>query len=162
MKRSNIFFLLLALLSAGIISCTTPQKNFSGNYLYETECLGTENDGSQTVKAWGNGMRRNEAIDAARKNAVRDVLFKGIRNGRSDCNVIPVINEPNAREKYAEYFNTFFADDGIYNEYISKKYVMAKIEKGGTQSGSRKTYGVVVRVLRQDLINRMKKDGILN
>ena len=64
-----------------------PQKKIAGNYTYETECMGIEMDGSQTLKAWGYGKNRIDAVEQAKKNAVRDVLFKGIRNGKTECNI---------------------------------------------------------------------------
>lgn len=161
MKPIQVISLLILPLFSAIMSCTSPQKEISGNYKYETFCLGQENDGSVTLKAWGYGLHRPEAVEAARKNAVSDVLFKIIRNGRDGYTVLPVINETNAREKYADYFNTFFADDGPYTEFITKKYLFAPKVKGGKQSGARVSFGVMVRVMRQELILRMKKDGIL-
>ena len=143
-----------------LVSCKSPQKAISGNYSYKTECLGMENDGSQTVKAWGNGRSRDEAVEDARKTAVRDVMFNGIRNGKPDCNVNPVVGEVNARDKYAEYFNKFFADKGAYTQFISEKYNM-EVTIGAKQAGVLETYGVIVRVLRQDLIVKMKNEGIL-
>lgn len=127
---------------------------------FETECLGVEEDGTQTLRVWGSGKNKNDAQDQARKNAVRDVLFKGIRNGVEGCNVKPLVTEANAREKYEDYFNKFFRDDGKYEKYVSNKdskQKMKKIEK--TDMGVRVV--LIVRVLRPKLKEQMKKDGIL-
>ena len=110
---------ILTLLSI-FFSCST-QKTVSTNYSYSTECLGVELDGSQTLKAWGNGRNREDAVEQAKKNAVRDVIFKGIREGKQDCNQKPLVFEVNAQEKYEDYFNKFFADGGEYRNYISLK-----------------------------------------
>ena len=32
----------------------------------------------RTLRAWGRGKNRTDAIEQAKKNAVRDVLFKGV------------------------------------------------------------------------------------
>ena len=37
---------------------------------FETECLGIEGDGSQTLRAWGTGRNRADAVEQAKKNAV--------------------------------------------------------------------------------------------
>lgn len=150
-------------------SCWTssPQQRISARYTdsFETECLGVELDGSHTVKAWGNGRNRKDAVEQAYKNAVRDILFKGITKGRSDCSARPVVPEANAQEKYAEYFNTFFADGGLYTTFVNK-------EDGGHQNlevyeqrklyGEQESaYGITVRVLRSKLVAKMLDEGII-
>lgn len=156
---------LVSLLAASTIHFTScdPQKKIAGNYTYETECMGVEMDGSQTLKAWGSGRNRWDAVDQAKKNAIRDVLFKGIRHGKTECEVKPVIFEVNAQEKYEDYFNKFFADGGEYKNYVSMKdeSIMPKITKDRKGAGSEVTEGVIVRVLRADLKKKMMADKIL-
>lgn len=157
-----IYTKLLLLVSIALISCN-PQKKTAGNYSYKTECLGIEMDGSQTVKAWGNGRNRHDAIEQAKKNAVNDVLFNGIYEGKQDCEKRPVVAEVNARQKYEDYFNKFFSDNGEYKKYVSLKderigQKVARDRKGSRQSV---THGVVVRILRAELKKKMIEDGIL-
>lgn len=164
MKTKTILSaIMMASLAIMIFSCK-PQSDISGNYKFETECIGVELDGSQTLKVWGNGRTRADAIEQAKKNGVRDVLFKGIRNGTSDCNVKPVLSEVNIQEKNEDYFFKFFTDGGPYKEFISLRpgkgittnEVVYKSTSGGTQY-----YGVIIRVLRADLKARMIQDNIL-
>jgi len=120
-------------------------------------------DGSQTVKAWGNGRNRWDAIEQAKKNAVKDVLFNGIYEGKQECEKRPVVAEVNAQQKYETYFNKFFADDGEYKNFVSLKderigQKVSRDRKGARQSV---THGVVVRVLRAELKQKMIEDGIL-
>jgi len=157
-----IYTKTLFLISIVLISCNS-QKKIAGNYSYKTECLGIEMDGSQTVKAWGNGRNRWDAIEQAKKNAVKDVLFNGIYEGKQECEKRPVVAEVNAQQKYETYFNKFFADDGEYKNYVSLKderigQKISRDRKGARQSV---THGVVVRVLRAELKQKMIEDGIL-
>jgi len=127
-----LFFILV------LFSCS-PQKKIAGNYSYKTECLGVEMDGSQTVKVWGNGRNRWDAIEQAKKNAVKDVLFNGIYEGKQECEKRPVVAEVNAQQKYETYFNKFFADDGEYKNYVSLKderigQKISRDRKGARQS----------------------------
>ena len=143
----------------------TPQNKISGNYTYETECLGVELDGSQTLKTWGSGKNRADAVEQAKKNAVRDVLFKGISKGKNECNQKPVIFEINAQEKYEDYFNKFFADGGAYKEFISMKdeSIIPMLFKDRKKAADyQEMYGVIVRVLRAELKKKMIADKILN
>lgn len=154
---SAFLFVILVLFSC------SPQKKIAGNYSYKTECLGVEMDGSQTVKVWGNGRNRWDAIEQAKKNAVKDVLFNGIYEGKQDCEKRPVVAEVNAQQKYETYFNKFFADDGEYKNFVSLKdeRIGQKISRDRKGSRQSVTHGVVVRVLRAELKQKMIEDGIL-
>lgn len=166
MKRSTIKFLSVALIALSTVTISTscaPQKHTAANYNIETECMGVELDGSQTVKAWGRGKDRNDAVEQARKNAVRDVIFKGIRKGSDECNMKPLIVEVQAQEKYEDYFFAFFADGGKYAEFVSDvdESLFPKIGKDRRAQGSEVSYGVIIRVLRQELKRQLKQDNIL-
>lgn len=127
---------------------------------FETECLGVELDGSQTVRAWGKGKNKADAIEQARKNAVRDVLFKGITSGSGECNKRPMITEVNAQEKYEYYFNAFFKDGGAYKNYVSSEDEK-RTSRIKAKHSTQENYGVVVRVKRAELRERLIEDNIL-
>ncbi|MBL0047198.1 MAG: hypothetical protein IPP32_03775 [Bacteroidetes bacterium] len=156
---------LISVLIASMLyfSACHPQKKIAGNYTYETECMGTEMDGSQTLKAWGYGKNRVDAVEQAKKNAVRDVLFKGIRNGKTECNVKPVVFDVNAQEKYEDFFNKFFADGGDFTQYVNQKDepLIPKVLKDRKAADTGVEYGVIVRVLRAELKKRMIAENIV-
>ena len=141
------------------------QRNSNiGRYTLETECLGVEMDGSVTLRAWGTGRNRFDAVDQAKKNAVRDVLFKPTRNGSSDCNPHPLVPEVNAEMKYEDYFNRFFSDRrGSYKKFCSGKdeRISNKIFRRGMGDSKMVTYSVIVRVLRSELKEQLREDGII-
>jgi hypothetical protein len=120
-------------------------------------------DGSQTLKAWGNGRNRGDAVEQAKKNAVRDVLFNGINEGRQDCERRPLVPEVNAQKKYEDYFNKFFADGGEFKNFISLKdeKILDKISRDKQKARESVTHGLVVRVLRAELKQKLIADGIL-
>ena len=149
----------LALISVMLIACS-PKKTVTASYTYETECLNRELDGSETLRAWGSGRNRSDAIEQAKKNAVRDVLFKGIRNGNGGCSTRPLITAVNAEEKYEDYFNSFFRDGGAYKNFVSMadtKFNSSRSESTGLQD----KYGIVLRVLRSELKEKLIQDEIL-
>ena len=148
----------ICLLFAG---CKTSHK-LSGNYIHEIECMGAELDGSVTLKTWGKGRNRADGIEQARKEALYAVLFVGIRNGKQDCDVRPILNAPNIRESKAEYFNVFFQDGGEYLKFVSNQdKSFGKIERAKGRDGEF-MFGFVTRVMRSELKKHMIKDGILN
>lgn len=138
-------------------------KTVAGNFNYKTECLGSELDGSITVKAWGNGRDYSDACEQAMKNAVSDVLFKGIIEGKDECSPRPLVPEVNARQKHEVYFNRFFADGGEFRKYVSLKDERATDRPKRDRMDARQsvTHGVVLRILCAELKNKLIEDGIL-
>ena len=140
---------------SGIISDLTAQRNSNiGYYTIESECLGSELDGSITLRAWGTGRNRFDAVDQAKKNALREVIFKGIRKGSPECNQRPLLPEVNAEMKYEDFFNRFFSDrTDDYKKFCSGKdeRLDNKIFRRGMGDSKMVTYSVIVRVLRAEL-----------
>ncbi len=155
MKNVIIASFILTLL---IYSCGSQKNEILEYYSYETECLGVELDGSQTLRALGKGKNKKDAIEQAEKNALNDVMFKGIRKGKSECSMIPLVVEVNARNNHEKYFNNFFEKNRIYSKYISYKDGSFK-EKHS--SDTEVVYGITVRVLRSKLKKRLIKDDII-
>jgi hypothetical protein len=142
----------------------TAQKNENiGNISYESECMGVELDGSVTLKAWGNGRNYLDASEQAKKNAVRDVVFVGIKKGSSECNSFPLLKNQSAKFDNEDYFNVFFADGGKYSQFVSMKdeRVMEKVKRDKKKNGETRTHGLVVRVNRSALKQELTKDGII-
>lgn len=132
----------------------------AGAFAQETECISKEMDGSLTVRVWGTGRNRTDALEQAKKQAVYDVLFKGITRGNTDYNMRPIMTEVNARQRYQDYFDIFFMDRGEYRKYISME------DKRAGSTRTRRNYrdvtvGTTVRVLVPQLRARLKEDGLL-
>lgn len=140
---------------SGITSDLTAQRNSNiGYYTIESECLGSELDGSITLRAWGTGRNRFDAVDQAKKNALREVIFKGIRKGSPECNQRPLLPEVNAEMKYEDFFNRFFSDrTDDYKKFCSGKdeRLDNKIFRRGMGDSKMVTYSVIVRILRAEL-----------
>lgn len=158
MKKIFITCVLLVVTIAALA-----QKKTAGYYTYKTECLGVELDGSQTLKAWGNGRNRADAVEQAKKNAMRDVIFKGIHDGKQECNQKPLIFELNAEEKYEDYFNVFFADGGAFKDFVSLRdeRIGDKFSRDRKKTSESVTNGLVVRILRSELKKKLIQDGII-
>lgn len=125
------------------------------------KCMGVELDGSQTLRVQGYGRNRADAKEQAMKNAVWAVIFDGIKDGVEGCNMRPLVTEVNAKERYEDYFNLFFTDNGAYKEYVS----LRDTKRG---SGGRKkdklgySYDLTIRVLRSQLKARLKADNVID
>ena len=139
------------------------QNKGSGINQYKTSCLGSELDGSLTVVSWGFGRNRLDAIEQAKKNAVRDVIFNGIRDGVQSCELKPLIPEVNAQSKYEQYFFEFFKDGGDFKKFASSKdeRIYDRFVKSRKVSDGGVSYSKVIRILREDLKRKFIEDGIL-
>ena len=153
--------LILAIAVLASALCANAASNSTNAYYNtETECLGVERDGSQTLRVWATGRNRNDAREQCKKDAVYYVIFKGIQSGVGGCNKKPLVNEVNAEEKYQYYFNTFFKDGGEYKKYISMEDTRTLTRKRDRRVEQIK-YGLTVRVLRAELQQRLIEDGII-
>lgn len=147
---------------ASISSCSKKSTNVSkaSAYVsYETICMGVEHDGSQTLRVWGKGSTPADAIEQAKKNAVYEVLFIGIR-GTGECERRPLVPEVNARERYGKYFNPFFTDGGEYRKFV-KEESANKASRLVAEGSSIYNYGIIVTVDREGLRNQLERDGII-
>ena len=116
MKKTLLSFLVAFLLMSADAQA---QNVYSRSAI---RCLGVELDGSQTLRVQRYGLNRSDAKEQTMKNAVWAVVFDGIREGVSGCNMRPLVTEVNARERYEDYFNVFFADGGEYKKYVTIKW----------------------------------------
>lgn len=124
-------------------------------------CLGVELDGSQTLRVQGYGRNRSDAKEQAMKNAVWAVIFDGIRDGVGGCNMRPLVTEVNAKERYEDYFNLFFADNGEYKKYVSLRDTK-KRSGGKVKDKIGYAYDLTIRVLRAELKTRLKSDNVID
>lgn len=155
-KYPKILFLTFS--SILFFACKAPAVSVAGNYIYKIECLGNKLDGTIILKAWGNGKNETEAIKQAQKNAISSVLFIGITDGKLECDSKPLLTEVNVQKKNEPYFDAFFSDKGDYSNFIafenSKKNSDLKPARNGI------TIGIVVKILKSELREKMVKDGI--
>lgn len=152
----KVLMIMMTMLTVMGIEAQVPPTGRSS-----VKCLGVELDGSQTLRVMGYGRNRSDAKEQAMKNAVWAVIFDGVRDGVEGCNVRPLVNEVNARERYEEYFNRFFADNGPYKSYVS----MRDTKKGSAGKSKDKmgyAYDLTVRVLRSELKARLKADNVID
>ena len=154
MKR----LIIMALVALGATTLKAQTRMGETYNLPPVKYLNTELDGSITVRSYGEGKRKADAREQARKNAVYTIMFKGIEAKGQP--IRPLVTEANAYERHEDYFATFFADGGTYKEFVStqdEKYSSKQKMRGSTQNA----FGSVVRVLRGQLKARRIADCII-
>lgn len=155
--KKVIFIVLTAFFAS--TKCIAQTKAITDRHFIS--CLGTELDGSQTLRVLGYGRKQSDAKEQAMKNAVYAVIFEGIRDGVQGCNLLPLVTEVNARERYEDYFNSFFKDEGEYKKYVSLKDTKKRsADRSKDKMGY--SYEMTIRVLRSELKARLKADKIID
>ena len=160
MKRSIYLWAFIGVMM--VCSCKSSKEvvTTTAFHEYPTECLGKSMDGKQMLRVWASGQNRKDAVEQAKKKAVYLVVFEGISAGNGECNAYPVVDEANARQKYEDYFDVFFATGGEYSKYVS----MEKQQKSSLQryqGDGLETDGIVVTVDRSALRKRFQEDNII-
>ncbi len=118
MKRIWIVLSLIPLL--GLMGCGV--KSSQAYYSYDSKIISSEKDGTYNIRACGRGRNAVVAYEEAKKQAVYDVVFNGVVSGNGQINSLrPLMTDMNAKEKYEDYFNAFFADKGAYAQFASLK-----------------------------------------
>lgn len=151
----NLLMVLLSLLFVGH-AVAQSQTVYSRSYV---KYIGTELDGSVTLRVQGYGRNKSDAKEQAMKNAVWAIIFDGVREG-FESNIRPLVTEVNARERYEDYFNIFFTDNGEYKKYIS----LRDTKRNSSNKAKDKigySYELTIRVLRAELKNRLKSDNVI-
>lgn len=155
--------ILMATVAAtlALAGCKTP-TTISGEYAstgFPVTCMGVDPDGTQALRSWGTGINKSKAIEQAKRRAVEAVIFDGITTGSGECNKRPLVTEVNARERYEDYFNAFFAEGGAFNRYVTLEEKRTSRLK--STNSSMEAWGVVVRVNRTELKKRLADDNVI-
>jgi hypothetical protein len=117
--RTTFKVLFLAAILAVVAGCGTPKSQTY--YDQKAQIIGTELDGTYAIRCWGRGRNAEEAMRELMKQAVYEVVFNGVTSASSNIQSLkPLILTVNAKDKYAEWSNVFFADGGDYLKYCSK------------------------------------------
>lgn len=123
------------------------------DYIFPSRCLGVELDGSVTIECYGKGRNYTDASEQAKKKAVYDVIFFGIKEGNGGCNSNPLIFSPSSQELYSDFIANFFKDSGKYVDYVnlSDERISNKINRNAIKGKQAQQRMVVVSVNREGL-----------
>lgn len=162
MKRIKLKLFLASLAMLAVMGSCRSNRVVTDTAAYshfETSYINNSPSGSITVRAWGNGPNKAVAIEEAKKNAVADVIFKGVK-GSKGYSGQPIVTEVNARERYAEYFDRFFADGGEYGKFAKET---SNSDKSRTKAKTygREGFGVTLDINRPALVRQLAEDGVI-
>lgn len=136
------------------------KAHYSSDYNYEVQIMGVGQDGTKVMKVSGYGKKVEDAIIEAKMNAVASVIFKGIPGGSGAAATPAILTDPNAGEKHAEYFETFFSPGGKYLQFITM--TTDGMPSGQDRMKMKKGYKVFIysQVMYNALRKQLETDGI--
>jgi len=153
---------IFAILMGGILllnSCASSYKS-SAQQADNVQFVSTQMDGSVTVRVSKAGRTYNEALEQAKKLAVRQTIFGGIDVKDNAYMAKPLITEVNAAEKYQNFFNAFFADGGKFADFVSNEDKKAGSDQISDTKNSVRVI-TTVRVLRSELKQYLIDNSII-
>lgn len=159
MKTSFLYLILSLLLFSSACRSNKDMSPAISAMSMETVSLGSNNDGTIVVRAWGSGRNKANAIDLAKRNAVYDIVFKGIKGTNPGFAARPLVSEVNGAERYSRYFEPFFSQGGEYLKFVREEEGTAQRLK--SEGLSREAYGVVLIIDRAALKAQLIHAGII-
>lgn len=160
-------FVYLFFAASLLASCGTHQTAAYGNR--ESVVVNVEAGGIYAVQARGRAMKhdvletsRYEAMAAAKRQAVNDVLFEILQTrNMTEKSLKPILMEVNVKQKNEDYFNAFFSKDGPWKEYVKNSGNRGTTTVRFSKTANEMVCDLIVYVDRVGLRERMKADGIL-
>ncbi len=162
MKTKTLLLTVLVLsMLFGCASRRERQILYSSSYNYEIQPAGVGQDGTKAVKVWGYGRSPEDAVRAAKRNAIAASIFQGIPAGTGVGRTPAIVTDHNADVKHADYFDEFFKTGGRYLSFIA-------LSTDGPPSGrdrvriERNYYkvGVYVQIMHDNLRRELENAGI--
>lgn len=145
-----------------VTSCGVTRNSQSFYEAPKAQVMRVEGDGTVVVRATGLGRNRYYAIDNARRNAVRECIFDGFTIKGDAYTSKPLVFSVNAKEKYEEFFNAFFANNGDYEKFVSGQFSDARklVSNRKQKSDIQAKVTITLRVNRAALKEYLNENGI--
>jgi hypothetical protein len=153
-------YFVVLLLSVFTLQSSAQYYRLSRNAV---RCLRVEFDGSVTLRAVGEGKKKKDAVEQAKRNAVYAVIFQGVRvDGGQNAELSkPLILERDAEKKYAEQLYSFFVEEGRYTEFVSDEDRKRRSDVKLRDTKIQETWETTVRVDRAGLALFLKDEGFI-
>lgn len=137
-----------------LITTGCSKKNLIQTYV-KPVTTSVSNSGVIYLTANGYGVNKKAAIEEAKRNAVRAVIFDGIAGSKLKR---PLVNQPGARSANSAYFDAFFSRNGLYNQFVT---VQKSDPKKCIKVGGGRQEAVFVEVNYLSLQRELESAGII-
>ncbi len=139
----------------------TYSLTFAQNYRdfnYEVQFIRTGLQGTELFKVFAYGRNERQCLEAAKMDAVKAILFKGVPGSGLQK---PMVTELSEMNQHKDYFKAFFKDDGPYLNYVSISNDGSINENDRFKVGNKLKIGVIVSVNKANLRTELENAGII-
>ena len=151
--------IILLCISLTLSACSAPKTTVATAHRANTELLQLTGGNDYIVSVSGDGVDIGTATTNAVKQALSDLLFKGISSnaeGRQQTQK-PLVNE-SVQSSNQDYFNQFFSSE-VYRDYAEEvKGVVPKIAR---IRGGGFNVTIVIKLKAELLRQKLERDGII-
>ena len=152
-------FLIVAAAILVLAGCGA--KRSQAYYDQPSVVMSATSNGTYVIRVQVRAKDAVVAFTEAQRKVVREIIFDGVRAGNAGLSGLkPLCFDKNAHEKYEDYWNAFFSDNGPWKQYTSykdRRAVTTKYERDGRQMVETGT----VTVDRAGLKKKLQEDGII-
>ena len=155
----KLSFMLIAAVLIGLASCGP--KRSQAYYDKPSQVMSATAEGTYIIRVQVRAKDAVVAFTEAQRKVVKEVIFDGVpaaNSGMTDLK--PLCFDKNAREKYEDYWNAFFSDEGPWKEFTSykdRRATSTRYERDGRLMVETGT----VTIDRAALKKRLQADGII-
>lgn len=156
MKKLTLFLAALALAFAGC-----GPKRSQAYYDKPSQVLSATAEGTYIIRVQVRAKDAVVAFTEAQRKVVKEIIFDGVKAANSGMTDLkPLCFDLNAREKYEDYWNAFFSDNGPWKEFTSykdRRATSTRYERDGRLMVETGT----VTVDRAGIKKKLQEDGII-
>ena len=157
MKKLNIFIAVFAL--AMLAGCG-PRRS-QAYYDQPSQVMSATAEGTYIIRVQVRAKDAVVAFSEAQRKVIKEVIFDGVKSANSGISDLkPLCFDMNAREKYEDYWNAFFSDNGPWKEFASYKDRRATSTRY-QRDGRLMVETGTVTVYRAELKKKLQEDGII-
>lgn len=146
-----------------VIACSSNVTRNIGSNNLQVHCLGNNSDGTLSIRSWGTARELKDAIEDAKKKALKEVIFSGVKNGSQDCGMIPILLSVNSKLDNESFFAAFFGDPNVYGQFVTvtqDNINNARKYSGSTRSAQGIVHSIDVSVDKLALKKYLQSKGI--
>ena len=151
---------LLAVVALTLFAGCGPKRS-QAYYDQPSVVMSAEYNGTYIIRVQVRAKDAVVAFTEAQRKVVKELIFDGIKAGNAGVsNLKPLCFDKNAQEKYEDYWNAFFSDNGPWKQFTSykeRRVVTTKYERDGRQMIETGT----VTADRAGLKKKLQDDGII-
>ena len=155
----NLLYIVLCTFVLSLASCGA--KRSQAFYNQPSRLLSADFDGTYVVRTQVRSRDAVTAFSDAQRKVVKEIIFDGIKSATDGlADLKPLCLDMNAQEKYEDYWNAFFSDNGPWKQFTSykdRRAVTTRYERDGRQMVETGT----VTVDRAGIKKKLQEDGII-